>query len=154
MPSKTIKEFEGFISYIESLGALDESYWLQPIAPGKWTLKELVCHLWNWDQYSIDVMIPLMENGAKLPDFVDIEEHNLAARELAKSFKSSDELIEAFSKTRRLMIQMITNRYDKDARFTIGNEQRKYSIDSYMQIFTHHDFEHKKQIDDLKAKYT
>lgn len=154
MPSQTIKQFEDFISYIESLGELDESYWLQPIAPGKWSLKELVCHLWNWDRYSMDVMIPMMENGAALPDFVDIEQHNLAARELAKTFNSSDELIEAFAETRRVMIQLITDRYDKDARFTIGTEKRKYSIDTYLQIFTHHDLEHKKQIDDLITKYT
>lgn len=149
MPSKTIQEFNGFISYIESLRELDERYWLQPIAPGKWTLKELVCHLWNWDRYSIDVMIPLMENGARLPDFVNIEEHNLAARELAKSFKSSDELLETFAKTRRLMIQMITDRYGKDVRFSIGDGKRKYSFDTYVAIFTHHDSEHKEQIENL-----
>lgn len=71
MPSKTIKDFNNFISYVESLRDLPENFWTKPIAPGKWTLKELVCHLWNWDQYSLDKMIPLMESGAKLPDFVN-----------------------------------------------------------------------------------
>lgn len=152
MSSKTINEFAGFISYVESLQNLPDKIWIQPIAPGKWTLKELVCHLWNWDHFSLNNMIPLMDDGAKLPEFINIEEHNKAARELAKSFKNVSELIDIFVNTRKEMIQLLEEKYDKSARFTIGNGKRQYSFDSYIGIFTHHDEQHKKQIEDMKTK--
>ncbi|MDQ6421770.1 DinB family protein [Paenibacillus sp. LHD-117] len=152
MSSKTINEFSSFISYIESLRNLPEQYWMLPIAPGKWILKELVCHLWNWDHYSLNVMIPLMEAGAKLPDFVNIEEHNEAAKELAKSFNNAIDLIDVFVKNREEMVQLLIQKYDKTVRFTIGNGKRQYSFDSYVGIFTHHDEHHKTQIEDMKRR--
>jgi uncharacterized damage-inducible protein DinB len=150
MASQAIQEFRAFIPYIEDLRALEESVWQQPIAPGKWTLKELVCHLWNWDRFSVDVMVPLMTHGASLPAFVDIEEHNQTARELAKSFNSASELIDAFVQTRTALTEEITKKYDSQVRFTIGGFKRKYSIDSYIEIFTHHDEQHKAQIENMK----
>jgi len=150
MPSQAVEQFQSFIPYIEELKNYPDSFWEQPIAPGKWTLKELVCHLWNWDRYSADVMVPNMSHGALLPAFVDIEAHNAEARVLAQSFASAAALVEAFVLTRTKLIRLITAKYDSQARFTIGGGKRKYSFDSYIEIFTHHDEQHKEQIENRK----
>ncbi len=147
MTSQAIQEFRAFIPYIEGLRSLEESVWQQPIAPGKWSLKELVCHLWNWDRFSIDVMVRGMAHGANLPAFVDIEEHNQKAIELAKDFNNASELIDAFVRTRSELIEELSKKYDSRIRFTIGGFKRKYSMDSYIEIFTHHDEQHKAQIE-------
>lgn len=152
MTSQAIQEFRAFIPYIEGLRSLEESVWQQPIAPGKWTLKELVCHLWNWDRFSIEVMVPGMAHGANLPAFVDIEEHNQKARELAKDFHNPSELIDAFVRTRSELIERLSDKYDSQMRFTIGGFKRKYSVDSYIEIFTHHDEQHKAQIENMVSE--
>jgi len=150
LTSKPIEQLQAFIPYIEELRNYPDIFWEQPIAPGKWTLKELVCHLWNWDRYSVDTMVPIMGHGALLPAFVDVEEHNAEARVLARSFASPADLVEAFVGIRTALIRQIAEKYDSQVRFTIGGGKRKYSYDSYMEIFTHHDEQHKEQIEEMK----
>lgn len=150
MSGKTFIQFEAFIDYVESLKErVAQDSWDKPIAPGKWTLKELLCHLWNWDVYSMERMIPLMKDGAQLPAFEDFDSVNHEAIEKAKSFHGIDDLIHEFAQTRREMIKKLEEIYDPSMRFTIRMEQGDFSIDRYVDIFVHHDGHHKKQIEDL-----
>lgn len=149
MSSPTIQEFKDFIPFIEKMKELPLGNWEQPIASGKWTLKELVCHLWHWDRLTLEQMLPLMEAGAKLPAFPNIDKHNEAAKKLAQDFGSGAELVEAFVATRQELLNMLMEKYDQKARFTIGSGKRQYSFDSYVGIFTHHDAHHRKQIEAL-----
>lgn len=150
MLSRALQQFEEFIAYVESLSSkVDQAAWSNPIAPGKWTLKELISHLWNWDVYSVEKMIPFMQDGAQLPPFVDLDAYNNTAIEKAKRFPDPEALIHQFAATRREMIQKLEEIYDPSIRFTIGNEEGQLSIDSYVDIFVHHDEHHKRQIEAL-----
>jgi len=150
MSSKMLNQFAEFIVYVESLKSkFTQDAWLNPIAPGKWTLKELICHLWNWDVYSIEKMIPLIKDGAQLPAFVNFDSYNNVAIEKAKLFNDFESLINQFVETRREMIKKIEEIYDPSILFTIGKGKMQISIDSYVKIFVHHDDHHKKQIEEM-----
>jgi hypothetical protein len=154
MSSKIINQFEEFIVYVETLNnKFTEETWQKPVAPGKWTLKQLICHLWNWDVYSIEQMIPLMKDGAQLPEFLDFDSFNDEAIEKALLFVEFDTLIIQFVETRRAMIKRINEIYDSSIRFTIGKGKRQFSIDSYVKIFVHHDEHHKKQIEAINLVF-
>lgn len=149
MASKVIQQFGQFRDYVRSLneGVVDDVVWLEPIAPGKWSLKELLCHLWYWDVYSLERMVPYFEHNAKLPEFMDIDTYNKEAITQASTFTNIDSLVSAFVETRTKMIHTIEKIYDPAIRFTIGKGKRQYSIDSYVKIFVDHDEHHRKQIE-------
>lgn len=150
--SKTLQEFAEFIHELEPLKEVSEHVWNTPIAPEKWTLKELVCHLWHWDKNILEVMLPDMKSGGELPAFVDIEQHNQLAREKAKTFPDGSSVLQEFTRIRKDLAEQAVALYDPAMRFTVGGGKQKYSIDSFIRIFVHHDRHHKKQIVDFLSR--
>ena len=73
--SKILNKFEDFIAKVD--GTINGETLDKMI--GRWTVRDIMSHLTNWDRYSLDVMVPLMKDGAKLPEFVDHDEHNQIA---------------------------------------------------------------------------
>lgn len=73
MNKKLLDQFERFNEFVKSI---DDVTWQKPIAAGKWTVKEVVTHLWNWDTYTSNTMLPHIKDQAKLPGFVDRHEHH------------------------------------------------------------------------------
>ncbi|MEF3353859.1 DinB family protein [Paenibacillus sp. GYB006] len=147
--SKTMKEFEEFVFYVDSI---DDELLSIPIAEGKWTVKEVISHLTNWDAYSIEKMVPYMKDNAILPEFIDHDTHNIVAIELAKNYKDSEALKNGFRETRKKLVSLL-NSVSSDISFTIGKGKRKYTIDSYAKIFVHHDKQHQEQIENLRFSY-
>lgn len=147
MNTNLINSFDNFTEYVQSI---DEQLWLMPISPGKWTVKEVIAHLWNWDLYTIEIMLPLMKNNAQLPEFIDHDTHNIQAIEKAKQFKDRELLIKSFVETRTYLANRFREIDDNKMRFIIGNDTRPYSLERYIKIFVHHDEHHKKQIEQIK----
>ncbi|MNJ54393.1 DinB superfamily protein [compost metagenome] len=145
--SKTMKEFEEFTHYVDSIA---EELLSVPIAEGKWNVKEVVSHLINWDTYSIEKMVPYMKDNAILPEFIDHDTHNRVAVEIAKNYRDSAALKNDFRETRKTLVSLL-NSVGSDISFTIGKGKRKYTTDSYAKIFVHHDKQHQEQIENLKG---
>ncbi|WP_160036933.1 DinB family protein [Paenibacillus sp. An7] len=147
--SKTMKEFEEFVFYVDSI---DDELLSIPIAEGKWTVKEVITHLTNWDAYSIEKMVPYMKDNAILPEFINHDTHNVVAIELAKSYKDRETLKNDFRETRKRLVSLL-NSIGSDITFTIGKGKRKYTVDSYAKIFVHHDKHHQGQIENVRSSY-
>lgn len=136
----------------EFVASIDEEIWNKPIAPGKWTVKDIIAHLWHWDVYTLNVMLPQMQDSAVLPEFPDHDEHNAAATELGKTFQDKASLLSIFAETRSLLVNRFRNVDHPHMRFTIGDDDRPYSLDRYLHIFAQHDEHHRKQIEALKSR--
>lgn len=140
----SINKLEPLIDEVKKLHSYDEKILTGPIAEGKWSIREIVAHLHNWDLFNANEMAPLMEDGTNLPAFPDHDSHNAAG--LARlSGKSVYELVDLFVETRLLLINHL-QAVNPDARFTIGTGKRKFSRDSFAKIFVRHDGEHLPQI--------
>ena len=144
--SRTLKAFNQTIEDISALKTYDEAMLLTPITEGKWSIREIVAHLY-WDKYNAEKMVPYMENGAKLPNFPDHDTHNAAGLHALES-KSAHEIIDLFVQMRTHLIARLAQ-VDKQARFTIGGSKRAFSAESFAKLFVRHDGEHLPQI---KAK--
>ncbi|WP_054708590.1 DinB family protein [Bacillus sp. JCM 19041] len=142
--NRTLKAFNQTIEDISALKAYDEAILLTPITEGKWSIREIVAHLYNWDKYNAEEMVPLIEHGARLPDFPDHDTHN-AAGLAALENKSVYEIIDLFVQMRTNLIDRLAQ-VDKQARFTIGEGKRSFSAESFAKIFVRHDGEHLPQI--------
>ena len=137
------------MDFAQSLKESDKNDWTKPIEGGKWSTREIIGHILYWDILSVETMLPLMSNGATLPAFPNLNEHNNRSVSFIEKFITKDDLIDIFISTRKELIIKSKEIYNKNTRFTIGKGKRKYSIDSYISIFVDHDKHHKKQVEDF-----
>jgi uncharacterized damage-inducible protein DinB len=143
---KVLKQFEDTLDDIRKLKDVKESQLKEPISIGKWSIREIIGHLYYWDKYNLEKMVPVMTNGANLPQFPNHDQHNEEAISYLIDY-SVEAIIDAFIETRKELIESIS-KVGEDVRFTIGNGKRKFSGESFIKIFVKHDIHHFQQINE------
>lgn len=147
MTSKSFGNYEKTINEVLKLKEIPESHLLEPIQEGKWSIREIIGHLFYWDKFILDQMAPHMTNNANFPPFPDHDIHNQEAIKYIDRYKSVASLIDEFSKIRLQLLDKMSS-IENDVRFTIGTGKRQFSLDSFITIFVNHDSYHLKQIRD------
>jgi len=142
--NETLNQFAELLTWIEPLRGTSKDLWLKPISIGKWLLREILTHIMHWDNNSLELMVPNMEEGAQL-FFVDIEKHNQEATVVAKSYTTLDVLIDDLIKARQQLLELLKEKYDDTTIFTIDNQNFTYK--EFVHVFTHHDAHHIQQVD-------
>jgi len=118
---------------------------LEPISEGKWSVKEIIGHLYYWDKFILGNHVPYMNEGTNLNAFPNHDLHNREAIEFISVFTTTGSLIDEFVLNRRLLIESISG-IDSNAKFTIGSGKRQFTVDKYLKIFIDHDIHHLKQM--------
>ncbi|OKP88812.1 hypothetical protein A3844_06690 [Paenibacillus helianthi] len=141
-------EFRSLIPYIQSLNTLDEMHWETPVAAGKWTLKEMLCHLTQWDKYFYEEAFAKIIKGQPLtlrqPNF---DEFNARAIEYAKSL-TKQAAIGQFVLYRTKILDAATALSDEElVKEYIDGDGQKFSIRGYLEDFIPHDKHHKQQME-------
>lgn len=144
--NKSLSEFEKAVNHVFDLKEISEETLSEPIKEGKWSIIQIVGHLYYWDKYNLEEMVPYMAEGVDLPAFPDHDQHNEKAMSYIEGF-SVKSLIDSFIQTRKELIEKVS-RVGKDVRFTIGGGKRKFSGESFIKIFIKHDTHHLKQINE------
>ncbi|MDN4608784.1 DinB family protein [Sporosarcina highlanderae] len=142
--NKILKEFEETIDAIKKLKDVHESKLNDPISKGKWSIREIVGHLYYWDKYNLEKMVPIMANGVNLPQFPNHDQHNQEALSYLRD-RTVESIVDAFIETRKELIDSIS-KIEEDVRFTIGKGKRQFSGKSFIKIFLDHDKHHLQQI--------
>jgi len=132
------------VDNVLDLKEISEEKLSEPIKEGKWSILQVVGHLYYWDKFNLEVMVPYMTEGADLPKFPDHDQHNEEAMSFIEGV-SVESLIDSFVQTRKELNEELS-RVEKDVRFTIGGGKRKFSVESFIKIFIKHDAHHLKQI--------
>lgn len=143
---KVLKQFEDTLEVIQKLKEVQESQLRDPISKGKWSIREIIGHLYYWDKYNLEKMVPAMTNGANLPQFPNHDQHNEEAVTYLIDY-SVEAIIDAFIETRKELIESIS-KVGEDVRFKIGNGKREFSGESFIKIFVKHDIHHLQQINE------
>ncbi|TYS70431.1 DinB family protein [Sutcliffiella horikoshii] len=144
----TISSYQAYLNNMEffySFTNKEESELNQPINYGKWSIKETIGHIYYWDLFLLKKMIPVMKDNGVLPEFPDHDEYNNKAMNAIKSFSSTNDLLEEFVITRKKLISNM-ERLNQEVRFTIGNNKRNYTPQSFLHMFVEHDVHHMEQI--------
>ncbi len=142
--NKTLNQFGMTIDEALKLKETSTSKLCEPISEGKWSTREIVGHLYYWDKFNLEKMVPVMAHDTDLPKFPDHDQLNEEAITFLEDY-SVENIIDNFVVTRKELIEKISS-LDKDIRFTIGGSKRKFSGDTFMKIFVKHDAHHLKQI--------
>ena len=144
--NKTLRQFEKTIEEISDLEKIHTALLLEPIHDGKWSIREIIGHLYYWDKYNLEKMVPKMSEGAKLPSFPDHDQQNKEAIVYFENH-SIESIIDDFIKTRKKLIEALLS-LDDEVRFIIGTSKRQFSGESFIKIFIKHDAHHLQQINE------
>ncbi|GAE33667.1 DinB family protein [Halalkalibacter akibai] len=144
--NKSLSQFEKMTESILELKNVSEKSLYEPIKQGKWSIIQIVQHLYYWDKFNLEKMVPHFGEGNNLPPFPDHEQHNKEAMSYVKDYSASS-IIDHFVLTRKRLCEEIS-KVDKGVRFTIGEGKRKFSGESFVKIFIKHDAHHLKQINE------
>ncbi|WP_253905510.1 DinB family protein [Bacillus sp. THAF10] len=146
----SIKQYEKTIDRIIEIKEATHEKWNNAIAEGKWSIMQIVGHIYYWDKYILEIVIPQLQDGADLPPFPDHDLYNEEAMNFIRDF-SNEHLVNAFVKTRKDLVEELS-KIDQDVRFTINGSKRRYSTDSFIRMFLEHDEHHLKQIQEFSQK--
>jgi uncharacterized damage-inducible protein DinB len=146
MSKLSLKNYEKNRIYLQSLHSLPEKTLIKETASNKWSIREIIGHIYYWDKFLLDVMVPEMSDGAALPGFPDHDSYNEKAMKHIIKFTSTKELLDEFTLTRESLLHRIEALPD-DTAFTIEKGKRFFSPEKFLAMFVKHDDYHIKQIE-------
>jgi len=151
MGMNVIMVYRSTIEQLTRLKEIEDHLLLEPIAPGKWSIREIIGHLYYWDKFILEQHAPFMSQDTTLTAFPDHDLHNNEAIQYIDKFETINSLIDEFVRTRLQLVEII-NGIKSEAAFTIGSGKRQFTIERYISIFAKHDQHHLKQIKDKLPK--
>ncbi|WP_199618116.1 DinB family protein [Paenibacillus alkalitolerans] len=143
-----VKEFEAFIPFVVALNDYDESHWNLPIAEGKWSLKDIICHIMLWDKYFYEEAILKIKLKEPLTvRHLNFDEFNANAIEYSKS-QTKQSIIDRFAEYRSKIINDISGLSDEEyIQEYFDGDKKIFTIQEYLRGFIPHDKQHKEQIE-------
>ncbi|MFB6365641.1 DinB family protein [Paenibacillus elgii] len=83
--AELLAEFRRLLAFAKVIRSVDSRTWDEPLAPGKWTMKEVVGHLLLWDQYFYESAIGKIAEGKPLTlKHLDFEAFNARAAQYGR----------------------------------------------------------------------
>ncbi|MNO29846.1 DinB superfamily protein [compost metagenome] len=143
-----VSEFQSLIPYIQSLATLEEVDWETPIAAGKWTLKEMLCHITQWDKYFYEEAFAKVQAGqpvtARQQNF---DEFNARAIEYAKSLTKQAAIGQFVLYRTKILDSIADVSSEQFVKVYPDGEGNPFSIREHLSDFIPHDKHHKRQME-------
>ena len=136
-----LEEYERSISWVRSLENLTEDQWRMPIAPGKWTVAEVIGHLIYWDRFVLEQRLPYFFDGHPLPPSPDVELMNGRASEEAKK-RSKNATISLFAGTRDKLMRELKDIPAADWSRELSAFGKSMTLTGYLSGLLAHDGNH------------
>lgn len=145
--NEMVQEFKAFIDYVEEIKVVDEEVWDQPIAEGKWSIKDIMSHIMLWDKYFYEEAIEKINLRQPLTvKHLNFDEFNANAVEYAKT-QTRDAIIDQLIVYRMKIINSVSGlSEDEYLQGYKDGDNKKFTIRGYLRSFISHDKHHKKQI--------
>ncbi|MBM7631916.1 DinB family protein [Geomicrobium sediminis] len=129
---------------IKKLCRLPEQRLETPIQQGKWSIKQTVGHMFYWDHYILNEIIPNIAHGATIQAFPNHDLFNEKATEKSNRY-AAKEMLQTFLKQRRQLLAAY-EKYPKTIEFTIEQERGTLTANALRTLFEEHDVHHIKEM--------
>jgi len=145
------QEFGQWIEEVKKLETRGEKFWDQPLGEGKWTVREMVSHMVEWDRYSYENGVQKVLLGEETTfKRQDDDLFNAKAAERGKE-RSAAELTADAIEIRQQLIEAYWKLSDEDfaKTYTQANGE-KFQATEQISGFTWHDRHHMAQVNALE----
>lgn len=140
-----VDSLQNMLSFVEKLQSYDEKTLTVLIKPGKWSIREIIGHLYYWDSYLMESMIPRVAKDAALPPFPNHAVFNRAAIASLEGRRVS-RMLEGFITARKLLIEQISS-IDNQVTFKVRGSEETFTTKKFVDMFSKHDKHHQEQIE-------
>ncbi|MCM3712185.1 DinB family protein [Sporosarcina luteola] len=137
-----------YLEWADSLSSLTEQQADAPYQEGRWSPKEILMHMAEWDRFTLEHRLRRLGESEILED-VEWGPFNERAAILAKEY-SFDEVIELATQYRQQIIDWLegVDETEWTKPFNIG--EHVLTLEEYFTDFAWHDSHHKKQIESIR----
>lgn len=145
------QEFGQWIEEVKELETRGEAFWDQPLGEGKWTVREMVSHMVEWDRYSYENGVQKVLLGEETTfERQDDDAFNAQAAELGRQCSAAELTADAVA-IREQLIQAYRKLSDEDfaKTYTQANGE-KFQATEQLGGFTWHDRHHMAQVNALE----
>ncbi len=147
-------EFEQWIEDVRELESKGETFWDRPLGKGKWTVREMVSHIVEWDRYSHENGIAKLLAGEAttlVPEENETFDSFNARAAAAGRARSAAELTADAIAWRKKLSEGFRSLSDEDFSRTYRYPNgEKFQPAGYMRDFTRHDRHHLAQVQALE----
>ncbi|CAM3865887.1 DinB family protein [Alkalicoccus chagannorensis] len=140
----TIERLQAMEARVKELSAYPEQTLRRPYTPGKWSPRDIIGHLYYWDRYLLDSMLPAVQEGAVLPPFPHDDVFNQAALASLEG-RSASWVMEQFLDTREEVRQAFTG-IGEDVTFSVRGSDEAWNRQLLVTMFADHDEHHDTQL--------
>ncbi len=142
---KILREHQRYLEWLDSLQSYSEEEGRKPYREGKWSPKEIIMHLAEWDRFTLENRLPRMKEGEIHERYPDFQEFNAKAAATANKQTFKQTLAHAKEQRTKIMEQLQkVDETEWEKIFYIG--EHPMSIRRYFTDFIEHDLHHKVQI--------
>ena len=143
-----MNDLSKYVDWVDSLQTLSVDQANTPYQEGKWSPKEILMHMAEWDRFTLEQRLPNMRESEKLED-VPWEPFNERAAKLANQHTFEEVLALAKQHRQQLLerLEMI-DEAEWTKTFNIG--EHVLTIKEYFSDFVWHDTHHKEQIESIR----
>jgi uncharacterized damage-inducible protein DinB len=137
-----------YLEWVDSLHTLTEQQANTPYQEGKWSPKEILMHMAEWDRFTLENRLQRLKESEKLED-VEWGPFNDKAAKLSKEY-SFGEVIALAKQHRQQMIEWLEGLDEAEwtKPFNIG--EHVLTLKEYFSDFVLHDSHHKEQIESIR----
>jgi hypothetical protein len=149
---KLIVELETYIAFLESQRQTDPEVWFTPLAPGKWSIHDIVAHIMMWDRHFLSERMRGIEAGhmVLLQEQDDYQTFNDRAVAVGRRM-SKEQLIDEATRSRSELVNHV-RRLDRSAFGQGAASGNGMSLIAFLQqMFVDHDKHHMEQIEGFLA---
>lgn len=146
--NEIMSNLKKYLEWADSLQSLSEEQANAPYQEGKWSPKEILMHMAEWDRFTLEHRLQRMKESEKLED-VEWGPFNEQAAKLSKEY-TFDEVIALAKQNRQQIIEELEsiNEPEWTKPFNIG--EHVLTLKEYFSDFVWHDTHHKEQIESIR----
>ncbi|WP_419873912.1 GNAT family N-acetyltransferase [Candidatus Pristimantibacillus sp. PTI5] len=138
-----LQRFREWMAFAADLGKYDDRFWNQSVAPGKWSVREVVAHIKQWDDCFYEEAIAKVEAGLPLTvKHLDYDEFNEMAKDYGKNTSRIELAAQAIHSRERIILaigRFSDERYEGDYEDADGH---LFQTPQYLKDFIWHDQHH------------
>ncbi len=135
--------FGEWFDFLESIKGLNQETWNSSIEQGKWTIKDIICHIMLWDKYFYEEAINKIVGGEKLTlKHLNYDGFNSKAITYARTITTDELIEEAIYYRERIINGIRTLSKEVVDQEYIDGDGNVFYIPQYLKDFIWHDQHH------------
>ncbi|OIJ12621.1 hypothetical protein BKP35_10560 [Anaerobacillus arseniciselenatis] len=157
MKEQVFSKFSTYIPFLQKLEKMEDSLLGLSIKDGKWSIKEIISHIYRWDLHFLEQSIPrvLKERAINYPSYHDYNKESeiyaktIEAKTLLQdSIQVRKQLLHRLPELETILFEPITiNGYTN-----CPSTNEPFTLINYIEELVEHDNHHVQQIEEFLSK--